>query len=182
MTKIQTYLVTGAAGFIGSNLVHYLVKKGHSVIAYDKLTYAGNTASIDDISPDIFTLIEGDICNTKFVFETLRHYKIDSVFHLAAESHVDRSIDGPTAFIETNINGTFSMLYASRQYYESLCSKKRIISNFYTYRRTKYMAALGIGAILRKKLLMLRIRPTLHQKQHPTTSFEHGSIHMNSLF
>jgi len=116
----QIYLVTGGAGFIGSNLVHYLVSLGHKVVVIDKLTYAGNKASLEDIAPDKLRFEEMDICDTdavsKLIFETMP----SGIFHLAAESHVDRSIDGPAEFINTNINGTFSMLTAARKYYESL--------------------------------------------------------------
>ncbi|MDL2297782.1 dTDP-glucose 4,6-dehydratase [Synergistaceae bacterium OttesenSCG-928-D05] len=118
--KCKTFFITGAAGFIGSNLAHSLASKGNTVIIYDKLTYAGNLASLEGVPPDKFIFVHGDICNTSLVSETLHNHKVDSVFHLAAESHVDRSIDGPSAFIETNINGTFSLLSAFRAYYESL--------------------------------------------------------------
>lgn len=116
----KRYMLTGAAGFIGSNLAHFLVRLGYSIVVYDKLTYAGNLASLDGMPSDKFMFVHGDICDTELVFQTMYKYNIDAVFHLAAESHVDRSIDGPSAFINTNINGTFSMLSAARKYYEML--------------------------------------------------------------
>ncbi len=116
----QTYLLTGAAGFIGSNLAHYLVSVGHKVIVLDKLTYAGNLASLDGLAGESFRFIRGDICDTDTICGILLETKPSGIFHLAAESHVDRSIDGPAEFINTNINGTFSMLTAARKYYESL--------------------------------------------------------------
>jgi dTDP-glucose 4,6-dehydratase len=116
----QTYLVTGGAGFIGSNLVHYLTSLGHKTVVLDKLTYAGNKASLAGISHDSLQFEEFDICNTEAVSKLIFETKPAGIFHLAAESHVDRSIDGPAAFIETNIMGTFSMLQATRKYYESL--------------------------------------------------------------
>lgn len=116
----QTYLVTGGAGFIGSNLVHYLTSLGHKAVVLDKLTYAGNKASLEGIPSDNFIFAEGDICDTAFVSDLFNKTKPVGIFHLAAESHVDRSIDGPAEFINTNINGTFSMLTAARKYYESL--------------------------------------------------------------
>lgn len=121
---MTTYLLTGAAGFIGSNLAHYLTGLGCKVVVYDKLTYAGNLASLDGIPSDQMEFVHGDICDTGQVSDILTKYDVDAVFHLAAESHVDRSIDGPAAFIETNINGTFSMLTASRKYYESIEGEK----------------------------------------------------------
>lgn len=117
---MSVYLVTGAAGFIGSNLAHLLVAAGHKVIAYDKLTYAGNYSSLEPLEGNNFIFIKGDICDTELVYASLVKYNVEAVFHLAAESHVDRSIDGPSEFINTNITGTFSMLSAARKYYESL--------------------------------------------------------------
>ena len=115
-----TYLVTGGAGFIGSNLVHYLVSLGYKVVVIDKLTYAGNTASLEGLPQNQLRFEEIDICDTEAVSKLLFKTKPAGIFHLAAESHVDRSIDGPAEFINTNINGTFSMLTAARKYYESL--------------------------------------------------------------
>lgn len=116
----NTYLVTGGAGFIGSNLVHYLVSIGHKTIVLDKLTYAGNKASLEGISSDRLRFEEMDICDTDAVSKLIFEIRPAGIFHLAAESHVDRSIDGPAEFINTNINGTFSMLTAARKYYEQL--------------------------------------------------------------
>ena len=117
---MSVYLVTGAAGFIGSNLAHLLVAAGHKVIVYDKLTYAGNYSSLEPLEGNNFIFIKGDICDTELVYDSFAKYNVEAVFHLAAESHVDRSIDGPSEFINTNITGTFSMLSAARKYYESL--------------------------------------------------------------
>ncbi|HIT03508.1 MAG TPA: dTDP-glucose 4,6-dehydratase [Candidatus Caccocola faecipullorum] len=121
----KVFLLTGAAGFIGSNLAHFLASQGHFAVVYDKLTYAGNPASLDGIPLDKFAFVQGDVCDAELVYQTLCRYGIDAVFHLAAESHVDRSIDGPSAFIETNINGTFSMLAAARRYYETLDEERK---------------------------------------------------------
>ncbi|WP_368501586.1 dTDP-glucose 4,6-dehydratase [uncultured Cloacibacillus sp.] len=121
----MVYLITGGAGFIGANLAHYLTSQGHFVVIYDKLTYAGNMGSLDGILNEQFTFVHGDICDTELVYKTLRGYNADAIFHLAAESHVDRSIDGPAAFIKTNINGTFSMLTAARRYYETLDEERK---------------------------------------------------------
>lgn len=114
------FLITGGAGFIGSNLVHYLISLGHKAVVIDKLTYAGNKSSLAEISSERLRFEEIDICDREAVSKLLFETKPAGIFHLAAESHVDRSIDGPAEFINTNINGTFSMLQAARKYYESL--------------------------------------------------------------
>jgi dTDP-glucose 4,6-dehydratase len=115
-------LVTGGAGFIGSNLVRLLVKqKGCTVINLDKLTYAGNTESLADLegNPD-YTFEQVDLCDAIALQQVFEQYQPDAVMHLAAESHVDRSIDGPGEFIQTNIVGTFNLLQASLQYWRNL--------------------------------------------------------------
>jgi dTDP-glucose 4,6-dehydratase len=115
-------LVTGGAGFIGSALVRHLVNETpHEVLNLDKLTYAGNLASLRPIenSPR-YRFHQGDIGDTAQVSALLAEYRPDVITHLAAESHVDRSIDGPAAFIETNIVGTFSMLQAALAYWRGL--------------------------------------------------------------
>lgn len=143
MKNKKIYLLTGAAGFIGSNLAHYLASKGDKVVVYDKLTYAGNKASLDGIPTESLAFVSGDICDTALVYETFAKYGVDAVFHLAAESHVDRSIDGPAAFIETNINGTFSMLSASRKYYETLDDEKKIDFRFLHISTDEVYGSLG---------------------------------------
>ncbi|GLX86660.1 dTDP-glucose 4,6-dehydratase [Thalassotalea loyana] len=115
MNKI---LVTGGAGFIGANFVHYWL--GHyandKVIVLDALTYAGNMANLEsELSNANLTFVKGDICDQELVETLLIEHDIDTVVHFAAESHVDRSITGPDAFIETNIIGTYSLLKASKK-------------------------------------------------------------------
>lgn len=120
-------LVTGAAGFIGSNLTRYLIEQtDHSVIALDKLTYAGNRESTADLeSNERFDFIQADICDSEKLTQVFQQFQPEAVMHLAAESHVDRSIDGPGEFIETNIVGTYRMLQAARDYYEKLAGEQR---------------------------------------------------------
>ncbi|WP_443627719.1 dTDP-glucose 4,6-dehydratase [Candidatus Njordibacter sp. Uisw_002] len=117
-------LVTGGAGFIGSAVIrHIIVEKQYHVVNLDKLTYAGNLDSLLDVSEDPLYIFERvDICNIDEVKRVFNEHKPDKVMHLAAESHVDRSIDGPAAFIETNMLGTYTMLEAAREYWMGLDS------------------------------------------------------------
>ncbi|MDC7234674.1 MAG: dTDP-glucose 4,6-dehydratase [Spirochaetales bacterium] len=118
---LKNILVTGGAGFIGSNFIRVLLNNPEftgRVINLDKLTYAGNAASLDDVAaafPERYIFKQGDICDRAFVEGLFDEYGIDTVCHLAAESHVDRSIEGPEAFIRTNVNGTFTLLDAARK-------------------------------------------------------------------
>ena len=110
-------LVTGAAGFIGSNYVHHRLKSSEvdRVVALDALTYAGNRANLVELDDDPrLIFIEGSICDAQLVESVLREHQIELLVHFAAESHVDRSIDGPDAFIETNIVGTHTLLRACK--------------------------------------------------------------------
>jgi dTDP-glucose 4,6-dehydratase len=112
-------LVTGGAGFIGSAVVRTAIAQGHEIVNLDKLTYAAcldNVASVADNPAYRFEQV--DICDAVAVSQTLETHKPDAIMHLAAESHVDRSIDGPGAFIETNITGTFVLLHAALAYWE----------------------------------------------------------------
>jgi len=116
--KQRNMLVTGGAGFIGANYVHYWLEKhpNDKIIVLDALTYAGNQANLDPVkSNDNFAFVHGDICDTSLVETLLTEHKIDTLVHFAAESHVDRSITGPDAFIETNIIGTYSLLKAAKK-------------------------------------------------------------------
>jgi len=122
--KFKNLLVTGGAGFIGSNFIRFILNqtdfKG-KIINLDKLTYAGNAASLADIQenyPERYIFGQGDICNAALVKRLFDTYQIDAVVHLAAESHVDRSIEGPEAFIQTNVVGTFTLLDAARKAWE----------------------------------------------------------------
>lgn len=118
----KTVLVTGGAGFIGSALVRHLIGSTDcKVINVDKLTYAANLSSLESIdSNDRYTLEKADICDAKKISELFDRYRPDAVMHLAAESHVDRSIDGPADFIQTNINGTFTLLEAALSFWRTL--------------------------------------------------------------
>ena len=115
-------LVTGGAGFIGSALVRRLIAHtDHEVLVYDKLTYAGVLSSLEPVaSSNRYSFVQADICDAEAVAKAMRDFKPDVVAHLAAESHVDRSIDGPGAFIQTNMVGTFVMLNQALGYWRGL--------------------------------------------------------------
>jgi len=115
---MKKLLVTGGAGFIGANFVHYWMEQypADKVVVLDALTYAGNIANLEQVKDqDNFTFIHGDICDQALVETLLVEHGIDTLVHFAAESHVDRSITGPDAFIETNIIGTYSLLKAAKK-------------------------------------------------------------------
>jgi dTDP-glucose 4,6-dehydratase len=118
----KTFLVTGGAGFIGSAVVRELINNsGHKVVNIDKLTYAGNPESLASVEDNPrYTFIQADICDADAMAKAFSQQQPDVVMHLAAESHVDRSIDGPAEFIETNIVGTYTLLEAARTYWKSL--------------------------------------------------------------
>jgi dTDP-glucose 4,6-dehydratase len=121
-------LVTGGAGFIGSAVIrHILVSSGDTVINVDKLTYAGNGESIPhDLHTSRYIFEQVDICDASAIKAVFEQHKPDAVMHLAAESHVDRSIDGPGEFIQTNVVGTYTLLEAARSYWSDLPTDKRL--------------------------------------------------------
>ncbi len=126
-------LVTGGAGFIGSALVRYLIEHtADSVINLDKLTYAGNLASLASVASNPrYHFVQLDINDAAGVSAVLAEHQPDLVMHLAAESHVDRSIDGPSAFIQTNIVGTYTLLEACRYYWQQLAEPKKSAFRFH---------------------------------------------------
>ncbi|MBH0025399.1 MULTISPECIES: dTDP-glucose 4,6-dehydratase [unclassified Pseudoalteromonas] len=119
---MKTIVVTGGAGFIGSAVIRFLINETpHKVINLDKLTYAGNLQSLKSIdSSKRYTFVKGDICDRVHLNSIFKTYQPDIIMHLAAESHVDRSIDGPGDFIQTNIVGTYTLLEAAREYWCTL--------------------------------------------------------------
>lgn len=126
-------LVTGGAGFIGSAVVRHIIQHTNdSVLNVDKLTYAGNLDSLADVSDDPrYEFAQIDICDRAALDAVLARYQPAAIMHLAAESHVDRSIDGPAAFIETNIVGTYTLLEAVRAYYDGLAADSRAAFRFH---------------------------------------------------
>ena len=118
---MKNLLITGGAGFIGANFIHYLLKQHHGVnlVVLDALTYAGNKQNLaQEIARQTITFVHGNICDQALIESLLAQHNIDCIVHFAAESHVDRSITGPDVFIEANIVGTHSLLKAARKVWE----------------------------------------------------------------
>jgi len=126
-------LVTGGAGFIGSAVVRHIIKNTQdSVVNLDKLTYAGNLENLSDVSTsERYTFEQVDICNSVELDRVFVQHRPDAVMHLAAESHVDRSIDGPAAFIETNVVGTLNLLEVARGYWQELDENRKQLFRFH---------------------------------------------------
>ena len=126
---MKNVLITGDCGFIGSNFVKSLLATdtGYYPIILDSLTYAGNKNNLDNLHNDSYAFIEGDICDKTLVTSLYEKYHFQGVFHFAAESHVDRSIDGPQTFINTNIIGTYNLLEISRLYHNKQNSSFKFI-------------------------------------------------------
>src|SRR5450432_3143323 len=126
-------LVTGGAGFIGSALTRRIINHSSDhVCVYDKLTYAGNMASLAPVANSSrFQFVRGDICDAGAVSQALERFKPDAVMYLAAESHVDRSIDGPGAFIQTNVVGSYRLLANALNYWRGLDSARQAAFRFH---------------------------------------------------
>ena len=137
-------LITGGAGFIGSHVVRRFVTRypDYRIVNFDLLTYAGNLANLSDIeqAPN-YTYVRGAICDAEAVGEVFRRYAIDGVIHLAAESHVDRSIRDPFTFARTNVLGTLTLLHAAREAWQGDWEGKR----FYHISTDEVYGALGFG-------------------------------------
>ena len=137
-------IVTGGAGFIGSNLVRLLLERGHEVLNIDALTYAGNIHSLDGLADSpAYRFLHADVRDSSLMSRTLREYGPDWVMHLAAESHVDRSIDDPGNFMTTNVMGTFSLLQAALEYYRSLEGEKKERFRFHHISTDEVYGSLG---------------------------------------
>ena len=140
--------VTGGAGFIGSAVVRMALDRGMSVVNFDKLTYAANRDNLKgwDDRP-AYAFVKGDICNQEAVASALAKHQPDAIMHLAAESHVDRSIDGPGAFIETNIIGTYSLLTEARRYFEKLTGERQAKFRFHHVSTDEVYGSLGASGL-----------------------------------
>src|SRR5579872_2301579 len=129
----KRFLVTGGAGFIGSALARHLIREtDHQVLVVDKLTYAGNLESLAAVAEDPrYDFVPADIVDAARMKDVIEGYRPDVILHLAAESHVDRSIDGPAPFMQTNIIGTYTLLEAALAYWRKLPDSKRADFRFH---------------------------------------------------
>src|ERR1043165_1580532 len=138
-------LVTGGAGFIGSAVVRHIIRETtHQVLVVDKLTYAGNLDSLSPVSNDPrYTFARADIADAATMLELFERYLPDAVMHLAAESDVDRSIDGPGEFIQTNVVGTFTLLQAALGYWRALPAANKEAFRFHHISTDEVFGSLG---------------------------------------
>jgi dTDP-glucose 4,6-dehydratase len=144
-------LVTGGAGFIGSNFVLGTVREKHArVVTLDALTYSGNRANLAGLEASAHTFVEGDICDRAMTARLLREHRVDAIVHFAAESHVDRSIDGPGDFVRTNVVGTFELLEAARSYFAELDEDRRRSFRFVQVSTDEVFGSLGEGGVFRE--------------------------------
>ena len=129
----MNFLVTGGAGFIGSAVIRHIIQHtDNNVLNLDKLTYAGNLESLNEISQNSrYQFQQVDICDSAKLAQIFEQFQPDAIMHLAAESHVDRSIDGPSDFIQTNIVGTYTLLEIARKYWMELDGNKKTQFRFH---------------------------------------------------
>jgi dTDP-glucose 4,6-dehydratase len=165
-------LVTGGAGFIGSAVVRAIIQKSADhVLVYDKLTYAGNLSSLASVCHDPrFSFLQADICDRAAVDRALSEFQPDVVMHLAAESHVDRSIDGPSAFIETNLVGTFTLLEGALAYWRGLTATRAQNFRFMHISTDEVFGSLGTQGFFRED--------TPYAPTSPYSASKAGSDHL----
>ena len=141
----KTYIVTGGAGFIGSAVVRTIIESSDDIVVnIDKLTYAGNLDSLLPVAENPrYHFLQADICDSKAMAEVFAEHQPDAIMHLAAESHVDRSIDGPGDFIQTNIVGSYTLLEAAREYWNSLQADRKEAFRFHHVSTDEVYGSLG---------------------------------------
>ncbi len=176
ISKPLKIIVTGGAGFIGSALIRHLIANtGHNVLNIDALTYAGNLSSLADIAgSDRYRFEHANICDGDRVAEIVANYQPDVITHLAAESHVDRSIDGPAAFIQTNVVGTFSMLNAALSYWRALSADAQQAFRFHHISTDEVFGALGTEGFFTEA--------TAYDPRSPYSASKAGSDHLVSAW
>lgn len=169
-------LVTGGAGFIGSALVRHLIRNtDHDVLNFDKLTYAGSLSTVAEVagSPR-YGFVQGDICDGQAVRSAIAQFRPDVITHLAAESHVDRSIDGPGQFIQTNLVGTFTMLSEARSYWAALDGEERQRFRFHHISTDEVYGSLGADGLFTEE--------TPYDPRSPYSASKAGSDHLVSAW
>jgi dTDP-glucose 4,6-dehydratase len=165
-------LVTGGAGFIGSAVIRRaLAKDGVEVVNVDKLTYAGNLESLESVAKHPgYRFVKADICDKEAMRKVFQDHQPDAVMHLAAESHVDRSIDGPAEFIQTNIVGTYTLLEAARAYYADLPEARKSQFRFHHVSTDEVYGSLGATGLFRED--------TPYQPNSPYSASKASSDHL----
>ena len=168
--------VTGGAGFIGSALVRNLIANSeHEVLNFDKLTYAGTLTTVDSVSDSPrYRFVQGDICDAAAVRAAIAEFQPDVITHLAAESHVDRSIDGPGAFIQTNMVGTFVMLSEARAYWLGLDEQAKAAFRFHHISTDEVYGSLGDEGLFTEE--------TPYDPRSPYSASKAGSDHLVSAW
>jgi dTDP-glucose 4,6-dehydratase len=168
--------VTGGAGFIGSALVRHLIgNTDHEVLNFDKLTYAGTLSTVEPVAgSNRYRFVQGDICEADAVRAAVAEFRPDVITHLAAESHVDRSIDGPGAFIQTNLVGTYTMLAEARAYWLTLDEAARAAFRFHHISTDEVYGSLGEEGLFTED--------TPYDPRSPYSASKAGSDHLVSAW
>jgi dTDP-glucose 4,6-dehydratase len=174
--QIMRILVTGGAGFIGSALVRHLIEHSeHEVLNFDKLTYAGTLSTVERVaSSNRYRFVQGDIGDAEAVRATIGEFRPDIITHLAAESHVDRSIDGPGAFVQTNVVGTFVMLAEARAYWQGLDQAAKTAFRFHHISTDEVYGSLGADGLFTED--------TPYDPRSPYSASKAGSDHLVSAW
>lgn len=168
--------VTGGAGFIGSALVRHLIENTtHEVLNFDKLTYAGTLSTVERVADsNRYRFVQGDICDAEAVRAAIAEFRPDVITHLAAESHVDRSIDGPGAFVQTNVVGTYTMLAEARSYWLSLDDEAKAAFRFHHISTDEVYGTLGDTGLFTED--------TPYDPRSPYSASKAGSDHLVSAW
>ncbi len=168
--------VTGGAGFIGSALVRHLIENSeHEVLNFDKLTYAGTLTTVERVAEsNRYRFVQGDICDADAVRAAIAEFKPDVITHLAAESHVDRSIDGPGAFVQTNVVGTYVMLAEARAYWLGLDDAAKAAFRFHHISTDEVYGSLGDTGLFTEE--------TPYDPRSPYSASKAGSDHLVSAW
>lgn len=169
-------LVTGGAGFIGSALVRHLIEHtSHEVLNFDKLTYAGTLSTVEQVAgSNRYRFVQGDVCDATKLSTTIAEFRPHIITHLAAESHVDRSIDGPAAFIETNMVGTYTILAEARGYWSSLDAVEKASFRFHHISTDEVYGSLGETGLFTED--------TPYDPRSPYSASKAGSDHLVSAW